>query len=757
MLFFTLPLILAVALLSHTPASAVQTVPYKMNFQGRLTDASGTPKPDGTYNIRFRIYNAASAVVWTEDRLVSASQGVTVTNGLFTVQLGSVTPLDPTLFNSATTNQGSMTLEVELPTPATATSSSPSWTEGAMTPRSPIATSAYAFNSDTIDGLDSTAFAAATGGSGYIQNQGASPQGASFNIQAPSASTTVGTIHGVSGQTADLLSLQNASSQPLSGFNAAGNLFFVNGSKVTLSASAQTGNFSLSIPTLTANDTVCLQSLANCASGGGGSLSTAYSTDPDGGDAIIALTTADGGILLRDAATPLATAFAVQNSTGTAAYFSASSSAVAMQDASGNSALLFDSTTSELHVYENVSSPSRYARVYFDTAANAAVFAASSGTTQIGAQGAGGDINLNLNGAANDKLNAAKTYAPTAAYSGTDFNFTRNLTGTSYALSGSVMKVEDNSSVTTGLSSPNVLYLNQSNTSATGNLILARTGGSTDKFKVDVAGNITAAGGVSVAAGQSYTGAGAVTVASASNTDLSLIAGGTGKVIVKPGSNSTSSFEVQDSSGAVLLAADSTNSRIKVGVSDANGTLLVLDDKTTSADPTGTPGAMYYNSSIGAFRCYEGAAWKNCVGDTYVYKTADQSSGTTAITDITDLSWSVQANKNYRYKCTIFFAAGATTNGWLVTATAPASPALFVGQTYGPISATTLGGSQWSANDGGTVTPTSGTTAAANGIKVEGILRNGANAGTVQMRWANELANTTHTIQQGSYCSYSVF
>lgn len=150
----------AVALVCYgQTAQAVQTVPYKMNFQGRLTDATGAPKPDGIYNIKFRIYNAANTAVWTEDRLVSATQGVQVTGGLFTVQLGSITPLNPALFNSATTNQGTMTLEVELPTPATATSSSPSWTEGAMTPRNPLATSAYAFNSDTLDGVDGSSFA----------------------------------------------------------------------------------------------------------------------------------------------------------------------------------------------------------------------------------------------------------------------------------------------------------------------------------------------------------------------------------------------------------------------------------------------------------------------------------------------------------------------------------------------------------------------------------------------------------------------
>ncbi len=153
----TLPLIafLVAFFAFSTPVHAIQTVPYKMNFQGRLADATGTPKADGTYNIIFRIYNSANTAVWTESHLVSNTQGVTVTGGLFTVQLGSITALSPSLFNSATANQSGMTLEVELPTPATATSSSPSWTEGAMTPRNPISTSAYSFNSDTIDGIDS--------------------------------------------------------------------------------------------------------------------------------------------------------------------------------------------------------------------------------------------------------------------------------------------------------------------------------------------------------------------------------------------------------------------------------------------------------------------------------------------------------------------------------------------------------------------------------------------------------------------------
>ncbi|MEO5690716.1 MAG: hypothetical protein ABIQ64_00840, partial [Candidatus Saccharimonadales bacterium] len=90
---------------------------------------------------------------WTETR--ETTNRVQVTNGLFAVQLGAVTPLSASLFSG-----NDVYFEITLPTPGTATCSTAScatW-ESAMTPRQKMATSAYAFNSETLDGLDSTAF-----------------------------------------------------------------------------------------------------------------------------------------------------------------------------------------------------------------------------------------------------------------------------------------------------------------------------------------------------------------------------------------------------------------------------------------------------------------------------------------------------------------------------------------------------------------------------------------------------------------------
>ena len=144
---------------SHT-ATALTTVPTKMNFQGRLTDSAGNIKPNGSYNMTFRAYTASSggSAVWTETRSVFAGNSVQVTNGLFSVKIGDGgTPIPASLFAT-----GSLYLEVEMPTPATATCAGSGCATYSgldiMSPRSEMATSAYSFNSELLDGLDSSAF-----------------------------------------------------------------------------------------------------------------------------------------------------------------------------------------------------------------------------------------------------------------------------------------------------------------------------------------------------------------------------------------------------------------------------------------------------------------------------------------------------------------------------------------------------------------------------------------------------------------------
>ncbi|MBI4810066.1 MAG: hypothetical protein HY800_01195 [Ignavibacteriales bacterium] len=116
-----------------TPLSLAQ-IPRTINYQGVLTDTSGTVVPDGNYNLTFRLYDIVTGgtALWSED------QSVTVNKGIFNVIMGSVSPLNIP-FNK------------------------PYWlgvtvgTGTELTPRMPLTSSSYSFrasNTDSINGID---------------------------------------------------------------------------------------------------------------------------------------------------------------------------------------------------------------------------------------------------------------------------------------------------------------------------------------------------------------------------------------------------------------------------------------------------------------------------------------------------------------------------------------------------------------------------------------------------------------------------
>jgi len=114
------------------PLPAV-AIPHVMSYQGRLTDTAGRAVPDGVYAITFSLYvdSSGGSAFWTEQ------QNVQVTSGLFSVRLGSVTPL------SYLSSDGNGWLEMQVqPDPA-------------MTPRIRIASSGYAYFAEAAAKADS--------------------------------------------------------------------------------------------------------------------------------------------------------------------------------------------------------------------------------------------------------------------------------------------------------------------------------------------------------------------------------------------------------------------------------------------------------------------------------------------------------------------------------------------------------------------------------------------------------------------------
>lgn len=72
---------------------AFAQVPRTISYQGRLSDASGEPL-SGAINITFKLYTSetASSPIWTETH-----NNVQIQNGLYSVMLGSVTQLPPSV------------------------------------------------------------------------------------------------------------------------------------------------------------------------------------------------------------------------------------------------------------------------------------------------------------------------------------------------------------------------------------------------------------------------------------------------------------------------------------------------------------------------------------------------------------------------------------------------------------------------------------------------------------------------------------
>lgn len=162
----------AVLLFVLVPAKSSAAINPMISFQGKLTNTDGTNVTDGNFSIRFRIYtdpsadtgSCANTCKWEE------TQGtVAVSGGLFHVNLGSVT----TLPGSVDFNNSTLYLGVKVASDAE------------MTPRIRLTAVPQAFNSDLLDGLDSSAL---------VQLSPGSQQTGNINV---SGTVTSGAVNGI--------------------------------------------------------------------------------------------------------------------------------------------------------------------------------------------------------------------------------------------------------------------------------------------------------------------------------------------------------------------------------------------------------------------------------------------------------------------------------------------------------------------------------------------------------------------------------
>ncbi len=123
-----------------SPALAATGIRQTINFQGKVVNLNGTNVADGAYDFEFKIHDAASAgsTIWTETR--TGGNQVTVTDGVFRVELGSVTALP----GSVDFNTDNLYLSVNFNS------------DGEMDPRIRFTAVPYAFNALKVSGLTVT-------------------------------------------------------------------------------------------------------------------------------------------------------------------------------------------------------------------------------------------------------------------------------------------------------------------------------------------------------------------------------------------------------------------------------------------------------------------------------------------------------------------------------------------------------------------------------------------------------------------------
>ncbi len=119
----------------------------QINYQGKLTNTSNVAVANGSYHMFFRLWDddTGGNRVWFEDRSAQTGDLITVTSGLFSVLLGSSTPMTSVDFDQ--------TLYLEIDVCGTASS-----TCETLSPRKKLGAVPAAFEADNLDGKDESEF-----------------------------------------------------------------------------------------------------------------------------------------------------------------------------------------------------------------------------------------------------------------------------------------------------------------------------------------------------------------------------------------------------------------------------------------------------------------------------------------------------------------------------------------------------------------------------------------------------------------------
>lgn len=136
---------------------------------------------------------------------------------------------------------------------------------------------------------------------------------------------------------------------------------------------------------------------------------------------------------------------------------------------------------------------------------------------------------------------------------------------------------------------------------------------------------------------------------------------------------------------------------------------------------------------------------------TVARKTADQSTTSASLVDITDLTFSIVASGIYTVEASLFVVSGSTSVAVGVALNGPASPTAVNYAAYQAANTQALNSGGATAYDT-VLTPTATpSTSVPHMHFLSGLIRNGANAGTLALRMNTASAGTSVTVKAGSW------
>jgi len=140
--YFT-TLVILLALVFGATQYAFAAINKQIHYQGVLKTAAGAAVSDGSYDIVFNLYTAASGgtAIWTGTHTAANSNAVTVADTVFSVLLGSGTG---NTLADVNFDQDELYLGVTV------------GSDSEMTPRQRVGSAAYAFNADKLDGFNAS-------------------------------------------------------------------------------------------------------------------------------------------------------------------------------------------------------------------------------------------------------------------------------------------------------------------------------------------------------------------------------------------------------------------------------------------------------------------------------------------------------------------------------------------------------------------------------------------------------------------------